>query len=1015
VKSVDVGSRTPYTPCLSPWVACLIFAVLPTLSSAFPITYSISGVGSGNVGVTTFTNAPYTIILSGDTKTIQLPDTLDRTRNAIGATIRIDSIGTAVITEPLLIESACGATPGIGVARGASFPFSSYVLGASRIPISACALTPVAPTLNLSVSLTNFVNVASTLGPITMTSSSAVDYGAQEATFFTATPLGTLGSSVAYSINSVGEISGVVAVNAGTGGHAFRYSGSSMTDLGTLGGQYSYGFGINDSGTVVGSSDLANGTTSHAFVYAGGTMQDLGIGGPGDNGASGINSAGQMTGNMVTTDNTLHAFLYSGGVTQDLGTLGGDLSTGAGINDQGEITGQSRTADGFNSIHAFIYSSGTMRDLGTLGGSISMGVGIDARGDVAGYSDTPADAAIHAFLYADNIMLDLGTLGGSYSAAQSINDNGWLVGQSQTADGSYRAFLYSGGIMQDLDTLIEPELAGQAVEGAHGVNNKGQIAATACDDDGQNCQAYRLDPISLTPAATSTSLASGTNPSVLGTPVTFFLGVTGDVPTGSVSIIRNDSLAPIASCLLDASFVAAIAQCHLSTTIPSGQVPLAAVYSGDAHNASSRSGILLQVVDEGNFALSTAGGVASASSTISTAFPVSAINNNERGGFNWGNGGGWNDGTGNAFPDWVQINFNGSKTINRVVVYTVQDNYSFPIEPTDTLTFTQWGITDFTIQGWSGATWVTLGTVAGNNLVKRTVTFPPYTTTRIRINVTNARASYSRITEVEAWGTAATGPPPSTTTLTSSLNPSTVGASITFTATVVGTAPAGSVNFTDGGTSIGGCSAMTLTGSGNSKTAQCATAALAAATHSIVAHYSGDSANAASTSTPLSEVVNAGGSINVALAGNGGVATASSTISHAFPVSSINNNERGGLNWGNGGGWNDASGNTYPDWVQIVFNGSKTIDHVVIYTLQDNYANPIEPTDTQTFSLYGVTAFTVQGKQGKKWITLATVVGNNLVKRTVNFAPFATDRIRINVTNTLASYSRITEVEAWGN
>ena len=40
---------------------------------------------------------------------------------------------------------------------------------------------------------------------------------------------------------------------------------------------------------------------------------------------------------------------------------------------------------------------------------------------------------------------------------------------------------------------------------------------------------------------------------------------------------------------------------------------------------------------------------------------------------------------------------------------------------------------------------------------------------------------------------------PTTTTLASSLNPSTFGASVTFTATVTGTAPTGSVNFTDGG------------------------------------------------------------------------------------------------------------------------------------------------------------------------------------------------------------------------
>ena len=101
--------------------------------------------------------------------------------------------------------------------------------------------------------------------------------------------------------------------------------------------------------------------------------------------------------------------------------------------------------------------------------------------------------------------------------------------------------------------------------------------------------------------------------------------------------------------------------------------------------------------------------------------------------------------------------------------------------------------------------------------------------------------------------------------------------------------------------------------------------------------------------------------------------------------------------------------------MSIRFNGSKTIDRVVVYTLQDNYPNPVEPTDSMTFSLYGITAFTVQGRQGTQWITLATVSGNNLVKRTVTFAPFTTGQIRIRITAALASFSRITEIEAWGN
>jgi NedA-like, galactose-binding domain len=131
-------------------------------------------------------------------------------------------------------------------------------------------------------------------------------------------------------------------------------------------------------------------------------------------------------------------------------------------------------------------------------------------------------------------------------------------------------------------------------------------------------------------------------------------------------------------------------------------------------------------------------------------------------------------------------------------------------------------------------------------------------------------------------------------------------------------------------------------------------------------------------------------------------------------VSAVNNNERAGANWGSGGGWRDATSSTYPDWVQINFSGSKTINQIVLYTLQDNYGSPIEPTATMTFSLYGITAFTVQGWNGSSWVTLGVVSGNNLVKRTVNFAAYSTDRVRVSVASALSNYSRITEVEVWG-
>jgi Bacterial Ig-like domain (group 3)/F5/8 type C domain len=414
----------------------------------------------------------------------------------------------------------------------------------------------------------------------------------------------------------------------------------------------------------------------------------------------------------------------------------------------------------------------------------------------------------------------------------------------------------------------------------------------------------------LTP--TATGLASSGNPSLVGASITFTATVTGSAPTGSVAFTADGTT--LSGCgavaLPTGSANNKTATCN-TASLAAGTHSIVATYAGDAANNGSTSTALSQTVSataENNVALSSNGGIASASSTYSSAYPVSSINNNDRAGAN----GYWNDATSNTFPDWVQINFNGAKIIDHVVAYSVQDNYLNPVEPSDTMTFSLYGLVDFTVQGWDGANWVTLGTVTGNNLVKRTVSFAPYATDRIRINVTNALNSWSRVTEVEAWGT-----------------------------------------------------------------------------------------SAAST--------------NVALTGNGGVASASSSYGSGYPASAVNNGERAGVNPGNGGYWNDATSNTFPDWVQINFNGAKTIDHAVVYSVQDNYTNPIEPSDTQTFSLYGVTDFTVQGWDGANWVTLATVSGNNLVKRTVTFSPYATDRIRVNITSALNSWSRLTEVEVWGN
>src|SRR5262245_29601608 len=99
-----------------------------------------------------------------------------------------------------------------------------------------------------------------------------------------------------------------------------------VTDLGTLGGGFSWSAGLNDAGQVVGWSYTKSGD-QHAFVYGGGKMTDLGIAGT----AHGINSSGQIAG-LSYTPAGARPYLYSGAVVTDLGGFGG-IGSAAAIND----------------------------------------------------------------------------------------------------------------------------------------------------------------------------------------------------------------------------------------------------------------------------------------------------------------------------------------------------------------------------------------------------------------------------------------------------------------------------------------------------------------------------------------------------------------------------------------------------------------------------------------------------------------------------------------------------------
>ncbi|HEX8353627.1 MAG TPA: SBBP repeat-containing protein [Pyrinomonadaceae bacterium] len=511
-----------------------------------------------------------------------------------------------------------------------------------------------------------------------------------------------------------------------------------------------------------------------------------------------------------------------------------------------------------------------------------------------------------------------------------------------------------------------------------------------------------------------------------------------------------------------------------------------------------------------NYALASNGGVATASSTTTQQelpgldFSPSGVINGDRKGLNWEHGGGWRDATNNSFPDWVQVDFNGAKSISEVDVFSLQDSYAPPAEPTEGLVFSRYGVTAFDLLYWDGGAWAAVpgASVVGNDRVWRKLTFPAVTTTKLRVMVRNALAGRSRLVEVEAWGVAdSVTPPPAGTRVNAALasNGGVASASSTTTqAELPGLdfSPAGvtdgdrkGLSWEHGGgwrdatnnaypdwlqvdfaaptavEEIGVFSLQDGYGSPSEPTEQTTFTKYGVTSFEaqywdgsgwvtvpggVVTNNSGVWRRLtfpAVTTTKVRVVVNsalagrsrlveveawgrmaattpppAAARVNFAAAAVGGVATASSTTTQAelpgmdFSPAGVINGDRKGLNWEHGGGWRDATNNSYPDWVQVDFAGARKIDEVGVFSLQDGYASPVEPTERTAFTKYGVTAFEVQYWDGAQWVTVpgGAVTGNGLVWRKVTFPQVTTTKVRVVVHNAVGGRSRLVEVEARG-
>jgi len=286
--------------------------------------------------------------------------------------------------------------------------------------------------------------------------------------------------------------------------------------------------------------------------------------------------------------------------------------------------------------------------------------------------------------------------------------------------------------------------------------------------------------------ATTTALTSSANPAATAAAVTFTATVTGSSPSGTIAF--RDGGSSISGCSAVA-LSSGSATCT-SSSLAAGAHSITAVYSGDSGNSTSTSSALAQVI---NVVTS------STTSLTSSANPAS---------------------------------YGQSITLTATITGTT---------PTGTVQF---------LDGVSAISGCDAARVTKNKAtcVTKALSVATHSLTAVYSGDSKNTTSTSSALSLQVTQVATTN------TLKSSKASINYGQSATFTATLKGgTTLTGTVQFLDGGSAISGCDAVTV----SANKATCTASSLAAGNHSVTAVYSGDTNNAASTSSAVTQQVKA--------------------------------------------------------------------------------------------------------------------------------------------------------------
>ena len=380
---------------------------------------------------------------------------------------------------------------------------------------------------------------------------------------------------------------------------------------------------------------------------------------------------------------------------------------------------------------------------------------------------------------------------------------------------------------------------------------------------------------------TSTGVVSSLNPSAFGQSVTVTATVTPSKPgspTGNVSFF--DGATMLGTSALNASLQAAFT----SSTLAAGAHSITAAYAGDTNFSASTSTALAQTVNKAasTTTLASSKNPSSFGQSISLTATVKSATTGTPGGNVTFKDGALTLATGNLNSSGVATftsstlsvgthslaaTYNGSssflagtssvlsQSVNKAASTTKlttsknPSSFNQPVTLTATVRSTTSGTPGGSVTFKDGSNTLGTGNLNSSGVAN-------FTTSILPVGIHSLTAVYGG----NANFTGSTSPvltqtvnkAGSTTTLSSSINPSTFGQSVTFTAKVkpaTSGTPTGTVTFKDGGTTLG-------TGSLNSSASATFTiSTLGKGVHSITAAYGGDSKFAGSTSATLTETV----------------------------------------------------------------------------------------------------------------------------------------------------------------